>query len=61
MADKVYINSVFKQELSNLNCGFGEDFITVYRTEGDKVFFTYGSCKLHVTKKELEEAKLGEQ
>jgi hypothetical protein len=58
MSSKVYINSVFKAELANLNCGFGEDYITITRTEGDKVFFEYGKCKLHITKAELEEAKL---
>ena len=58
MSNKVYINSEFKEELANLNCGFGEDYIIITRTEGDKVFFEYGKCKLHVTKVELEEAKL---
>jgi hypothetical protein len=58
MSNKVYINKAFKEELSNLNCGLEEDYITITRTEGDKVFFQYGRCKLHVTKAELEEAKL---
>ena len=58
MNEKVYINNEFKAELTNLNCGFGEDYITITRREGDKVFFQYGKCKLHVTKAELEEAKL---
>jgi hypothetical protein len=58
MDDKVYINAEFKAELANLNCEFGEDYITVTRKEGDKVFFQYGKCKLHVTKAELEEVKL---
>jgi hypothetical protein len=58
MNEKVYINTEFKAELANLNCGFGEDYITITRTEGDKVFFQYGKCKLHVTKAELEEARL---
>ena len=58
MNEKVYINAEFKAELTNLNCGFGEDYIIITRKEGDKVFFQYGKCKLHVTKAELEEAKL---
>ncbi len=58
MNEKVYINAEFKAELANLNCGFGEDYITITRKEGDKVFFQYGKCKLHVTKAELEEARL---
>lgn len=59
MDEKVYINAEFKAELSNLNCGFGEDYIIVTRKEGDKVFFKYGTCKLHVTRAELEAARLG--
>ena len=39
MSNKVYITEKFKSELSNLNCGFGEDYIDITRTEGDKVFF----------------------
>lgn len=58
MSNKVYITEKFKSELSNLNCGFGEDYIDITRTEGDKVFFKYGKCKLHITKAELEEAEL---
>lgn len=58
MKEKVYINSEFKQTLENLNCGYGEDYITIYKYEGDKVFFKYGKCKLHVTKSELESYKL---
>lgn len=58
MTDKVYINNIFKQELSNLKCGTTDDFIIVTRIEGNKVFFTYGDCKLHVTAAELEEARI---
>jgi hypothetical protein len=60
MSDKVYIKEDFKKELDNLNCGLAEDYITITRTEGEKVFFKYGRCKLHITKNELEEVKLGE-
>lgn len=58
MDEKVYINTEFKAELAGLNCGFEEDYITITRREGDKVFFKYGKCKLHVTRAELEEARL---
>lgn len=58
MSEKVYITAEFKAELTSLNCGFGEDYITITRREGDKVFFQYGKCKLHVTRAELEEARL---
>jgi hypothetical protein len=58
MSEKVYINAEFKAELANLNCGLDEDYITITRKEGDRVYFQYGRCKLHVTKAELEEVKL---
>jgi len=58
MSNKVYITEKFKAELNNLNCGLGEDYISITRTEGDKVFFIYGKCKLHITKAELEEVEL---
>ena len=58
MNEKVYINGEFKAELSNLSCGFSEDYIIITRKEGDKVFFEYGKCKLHITKSELEEVRL---
>lgn len=58
MSEQIYINAEFKAELSNLNCGAGEDYITVTRKEGDKIFFQYGKCKFHITKAELEEVKL---
>lgn len=58
MNEKVYINAEFKAELSNLSCGFSEDYIIITRKEGDKVFFEYGKCKLHITRSELEEARL---
>jgi hypothetical protein len=58
MNEKVYIKKEFKAELANLNCGLGEDYITITRKEGDKVFFQYGRCKLHITKLELEENRL---
>lgn len=58
MEEQVYINKEFKAELANLNCGLEQDYITITRREGDKVFFRYGRCKFHITKAELEEAKL---
>lgn len=58
MNEKIYINEEFKTELNNLGCGSNEDYITVYKQDGNKVFFKYGNCKLHVTKTELEEAEL---
>lgn len=58
MSNKVYITEKFKAELNNLNCGLGEDYIDITRTEGNKVFFNYGKCKLHITKAELEAVEL---
>ena len=58
MSNKVYITEKFKAELNNLNCGLSEDCITITRAEGDKVFFKYGKCKLHITKAELQAVEL---
>lgn len=52
MEERVYITEQFKQELSNLGCE-AVDFIDTYRVEGNKVFFTAGKCKFHITKAEL--------
>lgn len=57
MNEKIYINEKFKGELSNLNCGYNEDYITVYKQEDNKIFFKYGKCKLHIPKAELEDIK----
>lgn len=57
MNERIYINEEFKSELTNLNCGCKEDYITVYKQDGNKVFFKYGKCKLHVTKDELQQSK----
>lgn len=55
---QVKIKKSFQEELKNL-CGLEQDYITVYRTEDKKVFFSYGPCKLHVTKDELEQVREG--
>jgi len=57
MEERIYITEEFKQELANLGCE-AVDYITTYRVEGNKVFFTANKCKLHVTKAELEAATL---
>lgn len=57
MEERVYITEQFKQELLNLGCE-AVDYINTYRVEGNKVFFTAGKCKFHVTKTELAEATL---
>jgi hypothetical protein len=57
MEERVYITEEFKQELANLGCST-VDYITIYRTEGNKVFFTANKCKFHVSKQELKEATL---
>lgn len=54
MEKKLQINPVFKKTLQNLGCGCDDDYINVTRQVGDKIYFTYGSCKLHVREKELE-------
>ena len=57
MEERVYITEEFKQELTNLGCSV-VDYITIYRTEGNKVFFNADKCKLHVTKQELKKLTL---
>jgi hypothetical protein len=51
----VYITEEFKSVLSQITNGYSQDYIKVYRVEGDKVFFEYGRSKLHITNAELEE------
>lgn len=57
MEERVYITEKFKQELANLGCST-VDYITIYKKEGNKVFFNANKCKFHLTKQELEEATL---
>ena len=54
MKEKIYIKREFKDSLQSIGCGLIDDYITVTRTEGNKVFFEAGSCKLHLLKDELE-------
>jgi len=56
--EKVLINDSFRDELKHLNNGRGEDYINVYKVEGNRVYFRYGdSCKFHITKAELQQYK----
>lgn len=55
--EKVYIKSEFKELLRDMNVGI-VDYIVVYKTEGDKVFFKANSARLHLTRDEFEEVKL---
>jgi hypothetical protein len=57
MNEQIYIKSAFKEELENLKIGI-VDYITVYRVEGDKVFFSANRGKFHMTRAELEEVRL---
>lgn len=57
MNERIYIKSSFKAELENLNIGL-VDFITVYRVEGNKVFFSANYGKFHMTMEELSDARL---
>jgi hypothetical protein len=55
--EKVYIKSEFKDLLRSMNVGI-VDYIVVYKTEGDKVFFKANSARFHLTKDEFEEVRL---
>jgi hypothetical protein len=57
MNEQIYIKSSFKTELENLKIGI-VDYITVYRIEGDKVFFSANRGKFHMTREELEDVRL---
>lgn len=57
MEERIYITEEFKQELANLGCE-AVDYITTYRVDGNKVFFTANKCKFHLTKAELKEITL---
>lgn len=56
MEEQVYINEQFKQELQNLGCSY-VDYITVYKKEGDRIYFRANQCKFHLTKKEFAEVQ----
>lgn len=60
MTERVYINSELSDNFAKLGCGI-VDYVDVYRIEGDKLFFTAGTGKFHLTKAELKEARLGEE
>lgn len=55
--EKVYVKSEFKDLLRSMNVGI-VDYIVVYKTEGDKVFFKANNARLHLTKDEFEEVRL---
>jgi hypothetical protein len=57
MDTKVYIKSELLDQLQQLDCYCTESYINVTRIEDNKVYFTYGRCKLHVTKEEFENYK----
>lgn len=57
MEERIYITEEFKQELANLGCE-AVDYVTKYKVEGSKVFFTANKCKFYLTKAELEEVTL---
>jgi hypothetical protein len=56
--ETIYITEEFKSVLSALSRGYSQDYITVYRKEGDKFYFKYGKCKLHITAAELDDYKI---
>jgi len=55
--ERIYIKSAFQELLASMNIGI-VDYITIYKTEGDKVFFSANKAKLHLTKAELAEVIL---
>lgn len=57
MNERIYIKEELKETFRNLGCGI-VDYIEVYRTHADKLYFTAGSGKFHMTRSELEDYKL---
>lgn len=58
--EKMYITEEFSDELANLGCG-NNDFITITRREGCKVFFTAGPCKFNIQASEVQNVSLNGQ
>ena len=56
----LYITEEFSDELANLGCG-RNDFITITRREGCKVFFTAGTCKFNIQASEVQNVSLNGQ
>lgn len=57
MKERIYIKSELSETFRNLGCGL-VDYIDVYRTHGDKVYFTAGTGKFHMTRGELREHRV---
>lgn len=57
MNETIYINESAKEIFRNLGVGI-VDFITIYRKEGDKLFFSAGTGKFHMLKEELDSYRL---
>lgn len=57
MNEIIYITPAFTELLAGMNVGLVE-YITVYRIEGDNVFFSANKAKLSLTKAELEEVRV---
>ena len=55
--ETIYITSAFKDNLKELGLGV-IDHISIYKKEKDKVYFSAGKGKFHMTESELEEVKL---
>lgn len=58
--EKMYITEEFSDELKNLGCG-SNNFITITRREGCKVFFTAGPCKFNIQASEVQNVSLNGQ
>ena len=57
MTERVYIKEELKETFCKLGVGI-VDYIDIYRIEGDKVFFTAGRGKFHMTRTELVQNRL---
>jgi hypothetical protein len=54
---RIYITPAFTELLAGMNVGLVE-YITVYKIEGDNIFFAANKARLHLTKEELAEVQV---
>jgi hypothetical protein len=56
MNQLIKLNQRSKDMFANMGCGYIEH-ITIYRKEGNKIFFSAGNGRFHMLEEELKEYK----
>jgi len=57
MNEVIYINTKAKDLFKKLGCGI-IDTITIYRKDGNKLYFSAGNGRFHIEQQELDDYKL---